>query len=469
MGIVLKRNLGQFRHWLREGILSGRPGQTVSGITDVLFFLAFTFCYSWEFVNTTMFKKGFSDEFELRMEGYYHLAVMLALFCGIAALILQRNIQLAVFEALFLAAGFLHWKVGAGKYSYFVLCVLIVGMTGRSFKALLTIAFSIGTAFMASAFAASQLGIIQDLVYTGGRHSFGIVYCTDCAAHLLFLMIMYAMLRLEELSLAEYVIMILTGAIMMMTKANSDIACCALLLIGLLVYRLTGKWHRTKAVKAVSGVVCFSYLICTAVSFIITLSFDRNNQAVRRKLDYSLIRRLEMNGEALRNNSFSLFGTKIEEHGFGGRTENLPSWDEYFFIDCSYIRLFVIGGVLLFLLILMAMTYAQIRCYAYKNYGFVFLLALVAVACIMEHHLMEYFYNVFPMIAFAGKGFLRPPHRKKPVVEDPDREAAEDIWNMAETMPDSEDFGIFAESEYKTDGQSSGAFLEAGDLSEDKA
>ena len=69
MGIVLKRNLGQFRHWLREGILSGRPGQTVSGITDVLFFLAFTFCYSWEFVNTTMFKKGFSDEFELRMEG----------------------------------------------------------------------------------------------------------------------------------------------------------------------------------------------------------------------------------------------------------------------------------------------------------------------------------------------------------------------------------------------------------------
>lgn len=190
MGIVLKRNLGQFRHWLREGILSGRPGKTVSGITDVLFFLAFTFCYSWEFVNTTMFKKGFSDEFELRMEGYYHLAVMLALFCGIAALILQRNIQLAVFEALFLAAGFLHWKAGAGKYSYFVLCVLIVGMTGRSFKALLTIAFSIGTAFMASAFAASQLGIIQDLVYTGGRHSFGIVYCTDCAAHLLFLMIM---------------------------------------------------------------------------------------------------------------------------------------------------------------------------------------------------------------------------------------------------------------------------------------
>jgi hypothetical protein len=281
-------------------------------------------------------------------------------------------------------------------------------------------------------------------------------------------MIIYLFLRLDALKLVEYVALLLVCAIMMLTKAQSDIMCGFLLMAGILVYRLTRKWHRKKVFRVLGSVMSFSYIICAAAIFIITLGFDRNNKELRKKLQYSLIRRLEMNQEALREHPFSFFGSTIEEHGFGGRTENLPGWDKYFFIDCSYIRLFVIGGVLLFLLILMAMTYAQIRCYAYKNYGFVFLLALVAVACIMEHHLMEYYYNVFPMIAFAGKDFLRPPHRKKPVVEDPDREAAEDIWNMAETMPDSEDFGIFAESEYKTDGQSSGAFLEAGDLSEDK-
>ena len=59
------------------------------------------------------------------------------------------------------------------------------------------------------------------------------------------------------------------------------------------------------------------------------------------------------------------------------------------------------------------MTYAQIRCYAYKNYGFIFLLSLAALACFMEHHLMELPYNIFPMIAFAGKGFLRAGPRKK--------------------------------------------------------
>lgn len=406
----LDRNPEQFKRWLREGILSGKPAGTVQGISDILFFLAFTFCYSWEFINTTMFKKAFSDEFELRMEGTYHLMVIVALLCGVTALLFAGSLRQAAFEAALLAAGFLHWKFGAGKYGYFVICVLIVGMTGRSFKALLSIAFSIGSAIMAAAFIASQTGVIEDLVYEGGRHSFGIVYCTDCAAHLLFLMIMYAMLRLEKLQLADYSVMILVCAIILMTKAASDIACAVLLMAGLFVYRLTKRWRKTRALRFISAAASFSYLLCTALSFIVTLGFDRNDQKLRRKLQYSMIRRLEMNQEAIRDNPFTLFGTKIEEHGFGGRTKNLPGWDEYFFIDCSYIRLFVIGGMLLFVLILLTMTYAQIRCFAFRNYGFVFLLSLVAVSCLMEHHLLEYYYNVFPLIAFSGKTFLNQQH-----------------------------------------------------------
>ena len=169
-----------------------------------------------------MFKNDFSDAFKLRMDGLLHFAVINALLCGVIALLLQDSLQQAVFEVILLAAGFCHWKFGAGKYEYFVLCVLIVGMTGRSFKMLLAIAFSIGTAMMAVTFAASQLGIITDLVYEGGRHSFGIIYCTDCAAHILFLMIIYLFLRLDALKLVEYVALLLVCAIMMLTKAQSE-------------------------------------------------------------------------------------------------------------------------------------------------------------------------------------------------------------------------------------------------------
>jgi hypothetical protein len=114
-----------------------------------------------------------------------------------------------------------------------------------------------------------------------------------------------------------------------------------------------------------------------------------------------------MNQEALSAHPFSLFGSTIEEHGFGGRTENLPGWDKYFFLDCSYIRLYIIGGALLFLMILLVMTYAQLRSFAYGRYDLLFLLMLIAFSCVMEHHIMEYYYNVFPLMAFSGRRLFR--------------------------------------------------------------
>ena len=396
-----------FERWLGEGLFSGTAAGTVSALTDILYFLSFIVCYSWGFINTTMFKNDFSDAFKAQMDGLFHFAVINALICGVIALLLQKNLQLAVFEIALLASGFLHWKLGAGKFEYFVLCVLIVGMTGRSFKVLVSIALAIGSAMMAVTFAASQLGIITDLVYKGGRHSFGIIYCTDCAAHILFLMVMYVFLRLDSLNIVEYAALILVCAIMMMTKAQSDIMCGFLLMGGILLYRLTRRWHRKKPVPIIASIMSFSFLICTIAIFAVTLGFNRNDKELRQKIPYTLTRRLEMNQEALRDHPFSLFGSQIEEHGFGGRTENLPGWDKYFFIDCSYIRLFVIGGFLLFIMILLIMTYTELRCFAYRRYGFLFLLVVVSIACLLEHHLMEYYYNVFPLMAFSGRRLFR--------------------------------------------------------------
>lgn len=396
-----------FTRWLGEGIFSGTVTGAVGALTDILFYLSFIVCYSWGFINTTMFKKGFSDAFKLQMEGLFHFAVLNALICGIIALLLQRSLQLALFELAILASGFLHWKLGAGKYEYFVLCVLIVGMTGRSFKVILAIAFSIGSAMMAAAIVASQMGIITDLVYRGNRHSLGIIYCTDCAAHILFLMIIYVFLRLESMNILEYAALILVLMIMMMTRAKLDIICGIALLAGIPVYRLTRRWHKTKPVRIAASIMSFSYLLFAAGSIIAALRFDKNDIALRRKLHYTLIRRLEISQTALREHPFSLFGSQIEEHGYGGRTKNLPSWDKYFFIDCSYIRLFVIGGFLLFAMILLVMTYAELRSFAYRQYGFLCLLVLVSIACLIEHHLLEYYYNVFPLVAFSGRRLFR--------------------------------------------------------------
>ena len=396
-----------FQRWLREGILSGTVTGVVLAITDILFYLSFIFCYCWGFMNTTMFKNDFSDAFKLQMEGYLHLAVICALICGIISVLLQDSVSQAVFEVLLIVVGFCHWKLGAGKYEFFVLCVLIVGMTGRSFKVLTAIALIAGSIMMAVTFAASQTGVITERGYEGGRHSFGIIYCTDCAAHFLFLMIMYAFLRLDSLHIVEYIALALLFVLMTMTKAQSDIMCGALLLAGIVLYRLTRRWHNTIVMRVLALIGSFSFLICAGGTFLAALKFVRSNRELQATMPYSLTRRLEMSQEVLRDNPISLFGREIEEHGFGGRTENLPGWDKYFFIDCSYIRLFVIGGLLLFVMILLLMTYTQLRCFVYRQYGFLFLLALVALACMLEHHLMEYYYNVFPLMAFSGRRLFK--------------------------------------------------------------
>ena len=251
-----------------------------------VFYLSFIFCYCWGFMNTTMFKNDFSDAFKLQMEGYLHLAVICALICGIISVLLQDSVSQAVFEVLLIVVGFCHWKLGAGKYEFFVLCVLIVGMTGRSFKVLTAIALIAGSIMMAVTFAASQTGVITDLVYEGGRHSFGIIYCTDCAAHFLFLMIMYTFLRLDSLHIVEYIALALLFVLMTMTKAQSDIMCGALLLAGIVLYRLTRRWHNTIVMRVLALIGSFSFLICAGGAFLAALKFDRSNRKLHATMPY---------------------------------------------------------------------------------------------------------------------------------------------------------------------------------------
>ena len=50
-----------FERWMdsRDYFRTG-PG-VIMGVTDVLFYLAFAFCFAWDFLGTTMFKSLYTD------------------------------------------------------------------------------------------------------------------------------------------------------------------------------------------------------------------------------------------------------------------------------------------------------------------------------------------------------------------------------------------------------------------------
>lgn len=397
--------------WFRQGFGSGTVRGVVRAVTDLVYYFSFAYCFSWYFIrSTTMFGSIMTHEQKVPYDSAAETAVLAMILCGAVSLLLQRSIGLAVLEAVLLVCGYLGWKEGGERFYLYVMCALIVGATGRSFRMILGIAMTLGSVIMVCAFAASQAGIIEDLIYSQVRHSFGIVYCTDCAAHVLFLMLIFLMPRIERMRPWYYAPLVFGVFYMYFTHAKTDIMCALLLIAGTLLYHLSVRWKGRRIWRIPAAVLCFSFPVSAFLSISAALFVDTGDPgvcAVLDSIDKSLIKRLEMSRRAFEENPVNVFGTKISEHGFGGTTSGFTGWEDYFFIDNSYIRLLMFGGISLFILLLLILTWAQLRCFACGKYGCVFLLGIVALTCIMEHHLIEYYYNVFPLMAFSGAAFFR--------------------------------------------------------------
>lgn len=406
-----KENRSAASVWMRGTFLSGSPAGVLQGITDLVYYAAFLFCFGWTFVrSTTMFSRIMPHEQKEVLNGIYEAAVLAAIACAAIWVLLQKNIYLAVFEVILLTAGYFSWKSGGEQYYLFAMCALIAGAAGRSFRAILHLYLFLGTLLTACALVASQTGIIKDLVYPTGRHSFGSVYCTDCAARILFLAMAFLMLRIESMRLRDYLPLVPGLVLMYFTRAKTNILCCLFMIAGTVLYHLVCRWKGRDVWKIPAAVLCLSFPAGAALSVGAALLVNVDDPVLRARLnsiDYTLVKRIELGRRALTENPVTLFGTNIHEKGFGGKADNLPGWDKYFFIDSSFIRLLAFGGILLFLLLLAVLTYAQLRCFASRKYGCVFLLAVLAMVCIMEHHLIEFYYNVFPLMAFSGSGFFR--------------------------------------------------------------
>lgn len=386
--------------------------------TDLAYYVAFVFCVGWVFIkDSTMFRKIIPELVKDRMDAAYHAAAAVLLICAVIALLRQDSIRLAVFGIVITVVSYIQYRVGGLKFSYYVLCLMILGAVGKSFRRILTIWLILATVLMAAAFFASQAGIIEDLVYKGNRHSYGIVYCTDCAAHVLFLMMSYTMLRLYDFRVWEYGVHLLGLAFMWGTYGKTNIAASVLLIGGIAFYRLSRRKPFRRffsgrpvrlAAKAGGAILCLSFPVCAILSFASTLMLGGIIREPHGLLTESILNRLQIGYKALQEHPFSLFGTKIKEHSLGGKTTHPDGWwvNQYFFIDNSYIRLYLFGGVILFCLFLSILVYVQIRCYLAEQYMYEYFLLIMALVCMTEHHMVDFVFHVFPLLAFSSGDIL---------------------------------------------------------------
>lgn len=286
-----------------------------------------------------------------------------------------------------------------------MLCLL----EGADYREILRTAFRCGTTIVFSMFILCMLGLVENNRGT----SFGFIYRTDYACHLLFLLLIYCFYYSGKMSWTAMVgMLMLTGYAIVFVKGKTAALCMILVIVVTAAKNLPDKFYvslskfRTNRVlssvnHAILRIFEFVFPICTVIVIVLSmvLSCDRS-------LAFSVISktgtvgsRLHMSMVGIEQIPITVFGNNVVQQGYGGSTGYVPF---YFFLDSSYVRLILLDGIVVFLLFIGVMLLLSIRMHRARMYYELFILAVVAADCTLEHHLIDISYNVFSVLAFSN-------------------------------------------------------------------
>jgi len=377
------------------GLSNGKPGQ-------IAYYAAFAAVYVFRFYYTSMFTSLSAKPVFLAIPYY----VGYLLLAGLAALAVVDALRSSKREALFLCAilitGALSAYFGKNYENTLPLCLLIVASRKRNVRPVFILSVILGSIVLLSAYYASMNGYIPYLVYERGNdgllsHAFGMNYRTDLAAHVLYIIMCYAVIRGEKLHLWEYLMLVFDcWLVWRYTYARIASFCIAAFLVlaglALLAFyirkRISGKaeWFaipKWTSVVHIIGAV-FSFAIVAWWAHIKNNGFSAaSSDSFQERLSYSI--------QAFQKYPLTLFGQLVEERGAGGMPDTSI---QYFFIDIFYIRILILGGVAMLILYLCLMSIASFR--AAKESQIILAIALIMIAfdSMIEHHAFELSYNV---------------------------------------------------------------------------
>lgn len=284
----------------------------------------------------------------------------------------------------------------------FLLAFLMVGAKDVDFKKILMVYLLVGVTIMVVAFSASQYGFIEDLTYVASRgetqftrHSFGILYPTDYAAHLFYMVLATVILFQKQLStMAKVWLSLLVGLSVYLTSNAQTTTICLIVFAVLCIM----EWVFRKYMGQIEKVLRWAPVLCAAGFFALVKLYDNARQWTI-DLNEWLSNRLLYSKIAMIWIPRKLFGQYVVENGNGlaeGTTEN------YFFLDDSYIRILVEYGYIAFIVVFVLLFLLSKKAAEKKQFIFVIALVAISIHSVMEHHMMELEYNPLWLALFAS-------------------------------------------------------------------
>lgn len=378
-----------------EGLLSKPMSGKQVYLASFVFYLFFSFLR-----NTT-----FNPYLGSRVFNLASYIVMVALLFKIILYDSHKKRLFIIVTLLIVAV--VSWRFSTSNL-ILVMLSFIVAAQDVPFKQIIRCYFYVTLILLLSVVCFSLLGIIKDLIFVvqgrAVRYSLGIVYPTDLAAHVLYLILAHAYLNYRSLDWRYYGFYIFIAFILKeITDARLSVLCIVLTVPILMIARAAeGNYH------SITHFLLCSYWslipIMAFTSFAGTFFFDNTNH-LYYKIDHTLSGRLSYGSMAIHQYPVTLFGQKVVENGLGG-SKGLAVFHNanigYFYIDSSYLRLVMIYGIIATIVVLAIMVTTSLKGIFAHDYALTAIILVVTLSCFVEQHLLELSYNPFLLALLAS-------------------------------------------------------------------
>lgn len=300
-------------------------------------------------------------------------------------------------------------------YSFlFEIGFLIIGAKNIDFRKLLKTYLVIEVTLTVITMVAALTGHVEHLIYEsykGNRYSFGSVYPTDFAAHIVYIVIVFVVLYTKTyMRILQIVLTICMAAFVWYAcRGYTSTICLALVVVAIMIGLLLNQKNLFK----VEGAYTVSYIGFAALYLFMNYKYDVQSE-LWQKIDVLLSTRLSITQQITADFSYKCFGQNIEEGGMGGVIGWKPT---YLFIDDSYIRVLLKYGIVLFVVFIIMLTYNMHQLKMYNCRVCLILLSIIALHSFMEQHLLELAYNPFILMTFANLSNIENKTEKKKCIE----------------------------------------------------
>ena len=367
---------------------------------EIIYLILLAFFVGMRFLLSTMFTIYWPKYF-------YRTLTVIGVVLVLMHLMLAKDIKKKEILAMLVVTFVFMMSHYVSGYDFLVdLLILILGAYRVNFRNILKTYIAVWSVLLVVTIIGAMTGLAENLVYYQGeggervRMALGICYPTDLAAYVVFLMFTYVCVRDEYITYLEIGVMaVLAGAVYYITDARTDFIVMEMTAFATLFIKKISQKHKyileNKIIKIMYYII--PVMVCT-ISWWITAIFTYENAFLTKLNDGFISNRLSMGKQAIDDYGITLFGKYVIEMGYGGSTDvNKP----YFFIDSSYISIGIKYGIIMLILFMIFTLYSIKKVMKKQKYLWIIMLIMVSLQSFMEHHMIQYWYNVYILLIFA--------------------------------------------------------------------